>query len=378
MQTIVPIKPHGEFTDSHLEVLKSNLRMKAFPQFYTNSEFKSLKYEDLKKIPAELIDRDGYGSSQPVRAEGKNHQYDILRADLLENGYRLYEKPIFVKRNTGGRFRIIDGRTKDKILEERKFKNRLCVIIEINEDEEVELGNRLNAGEDNSPAGLIKEVDIIELAQKKIVNGTLELNPDVIRTWIDKICGKGKFSSKRRSDLAFQIYNHANAIQSSSLLPVAWSNGKEVDSWLIGKKYIETSNVIYLPVAASSPMKGMFAAARLSQQKPNKEVRVIVYVSKLNGYDLKKCYVNACLRFKEAWFEYLDLLSDKYYHGAKPVCKLITLYGYVPSNIESVCDDMEKLIVIGKTDRNINYNYVTSSTLSTFFDLNDIEEDEDE
>lgn len=375
MEIIVPVKKHGEFTEENCKTVEAFLRKEAFPQFYTNVVFKSLSYEGVLLVDESLIKRDGDGSSQTIRAEGLNPEYDKLKLDINENGWRLYEKPIFIKRIAGGKFALIDGRTKDKILNEKKFKNRICVVVSIDENEEEEYAERLNAGEDKSPAGLIKEIDVITLANRKLQSGQLELDRNVISDWIDKVCGKGKFSEKKRSDLSFQIYNHQNAIQTSNLIPIAWANNKEVESWLLRTKYIETPTVVYLPYAASASMKAVFAAAKLSQQKPGKEIRVVIYVSKLNGYDLKKCYLEAVLRFKEQWFEYMDLLGTTYYNGVQPSNLRVVLYGCVPCNIEDVCDDMEKLIVFGKNDQKINGNYLVGQNLMSFFDI-DGEEDE--
>lgn len=380
MKNYVQIRKNGSFTSEHLATLQSNIRLEAFPQYYTNTVFKSLKFNgEFVLIDAELIDRDVYGSSQSVRANGKNEKYDDIKSDLLEVGWRLYMKPIFVKRIPGtGRFRILDGRTKDKILNELKFKNRICAIIEIDDDEAEEYGERTNAGEDSPPAGLIKELDVITLAYKKIESGQLGLDQTEIRQWIDKCCGDGKFSGKKRDDIAWKIFHHQVAIQSTSLTPRAWSNNKEVYSWLEGTKYKETSTVVYLPFAASSPMKAVFAAAKLAREKSTKEVRVIIYVSKLNGYNLEKSYINSILKFKEMWDNYMSLLSNTYYGGAPHNQKHVVLYGCVPSNIEGICENLDELIIFGKNDQKITAHQMTNSTLSSYLGVDDEEELEDE
>lgn len=379
MEIIVPIKKNGEFTEENRQIADSLVRFDTFPQYYTNVEFKSLKYKGVYLIDADLIVRDGYGSSQSVRAEGLNHRYDSLKTDLYENGYRLYEKLIFVKEIKGGKFKILDGRTKDKILNEKKFKNRICVVVDIAESEEVDYGLRLNSGDDNAPAGLSKAIDIIKNASDHIENGQLELEYGAILQWINKVCGKGKFTAKKRSDIAFRIFHHQNAIQSSGIAPIAWATRKEVSSWLIQKNYIETPTVVYLPYAASSPIKAFFAAAELSQQKPGKEIRLVIYVSKLDGYNLQRCYLEAVLKFKKLWFEYLNKISATYYGNSKSFDDKVKLYGCVPSAIEDICEDMEKLIIFGKNDQKINDNYILSNGLSSFFNLEDDEEfDEDD
>jgi hypothetical protein len=78
------------------------------------------------------------------------------------------------------------------------------------------------------------------------------------------------------------------------------------------------------------------------------------------------------------WYEYMDLLSKNYYNGANYTSNKVKLYGCIPSHIEDVCEDMEKLIVFGKNDQKINDNYLSGQSLSAFFDLDEEEEEENE
>lgn len=377
MQTIISVKPHGQFTQEHLDLANSLIPFKAYPQYYTNQVFKSLVIKGLSLIDQDLILRQTIGNTQSVRHHGINDKKDELKSDIIENGWRLNEKPIFVKRIEGsGKFKLIDGVTKDKILYDTKFKNRICMVVEIHEDEEQDYGNRLNAQEDRPPAGAIKEVDIIKRIQFLIRNDKLPCSYSDIKNHIDKLCGQGKFSDKRRTELSYQILHQESAIQNSSLEPIVFSSSKEVDSWLISNNYIETTNVIYFSYASSSPAKAYIAAAKVAQQNPGKEVRLVIYVSKLNGYNLQKCYIDAILRFKTKWFYYIDLISGAYYNGAKCNNSRVTLYGCVPSNIEDLCEDQNKLIVFGKNDKNINDNFISTKNTNTIFDLDDEEEDE--
>jgi len=378
MQTIISIKNHFQFTEEHLELVKKLLPMESFPQFYTNQVFTSLKVLGISLIPEDLIIRDGVGSSQSVRLEGLNPRYADLKVDINENGWKLTDKPIFVTRTgKGGKYNFIDGRTKDKILHEKKVKNRICVVVEIDPSEEEDYALCLNSGIDRSPAGLIREVDLISSANRKLDSGALDLDAEQIRKWIDKICQSGKFSRKKRSDLSFQIFHHYTAIQTNNLLPVAWANTEEVLSWMKLTNYVETPSVVYVPYAASSSKKALVGAARLSQQNPGKEIRILVYVSNLNGYNLKNCYIKALLKFKKEWFDHLDLLSNTYYNGSKPLADRVKLYGYVPSNIEGVCENMDKAIVIGKTDQYICDSMLTISKSSTVYDINEDEYGDD-
>jgi hypothetical protein len=378
MQSIVKIKPNFEFTEEHRETAEMFLRKEAFPQFYTNCEFTSLKYKGTFLIPSDAILRDGHGSSQSVRYDGLNHKYKELKQDINENGYQLYQRPISVTKNSEGRYVFVDGRTKDKILNERKVKNRIVNLYEICESEIEDLGERMNSGEDSPPAGLIKEADIVSLAHKKIDKGQLELDVDSILEWINKCCGKGRFSAQKRSDLAYQIFHQENAIQNSKLLPRNWANVGEVLAWLKEYNYVDNSKVVYLPFSSTSPKKAIFAAASLLQQNTGKEVRVVIYVSKYKGYDLKDCYINAVLKFKKSWYEDLSKVGKGFFDDSTgPLDDKIKLYGAVPARIEDICPDDTKMIIFGKNDQKINENYLSTKSLNSLFDIQD-EEDEEE
>lgn len=384
MQTLVPIKKNGSFTEEHLKIAKEldKINHELYPEYYTSCTFKSLKYDGLRIIDASSIDRAEHGTDQLIRANGKNEKYDEIAIDMDAYGYKLGGgKFLWVTPNKQkpGRYLIVDGKTKDKILDERKFKNRICHVIDIDSLDLVLFGNRCNSGEDKSPAGLVKEVDIIQAANDQIKLGMLDINVDDIYDFINKALGRGKFGKKKRTDLANQIYNREVAFRTSGLLPRAWTNGADVTSWMISKKYIETSTVKYLVAAASSPMKAFIAAAKESRQNPGKEIRVIVYASKLNGYNLKRCYVDAILKFKSLWYDYLSAVGSAYFDGAKPNELNIKLYGCVPSNIEDICEDMDKLIVFGKNDQKIDVTYLSNLAITAaFFDEEDEEEDEEE
>jgi hypothetical protein len=380
MQTLVPIKKNGSFTEQHLETAKEFdlINQGLYPEYYDDSEFKSIVYHGLHLIDSSSIERNVHGTSQSVRADGKNDKYDEISAEMESYGYKLGGgKFLWIKPHTEkpGRYLIVDGKTKDKILEEKKFKNRICHVIDIDDSECVQFGNRLNSGEDSPAAGLVKEVDIITAANNQIRDGLLELNVDDIHEFINKALGRGKFGKKKRLDLANQIYSHEAAIQTSGLLPTAWVSGADVSNWMTANKYIETPTVKYLVVAASSPMKAFIAAAKESRQNPGKEIRVVVYVSKLNGYILKKCYIDTILKFKAFWYDYLSVVSVAYFNNAKSTDHNIKLYGCVPSNIQDICEDMEKLIVFGKNDQKIDINYISNTSLNMFFEE---EEDQEE
>jgi hypothetical protein len=376
MNPIITIKDHGSFTQVDLEVAKKLLNKNAHPHLYPvnegdNQDLPSLKYLDTILMDAEVIQKKGIlGHEQPVRSAGINPEYPKLKQDIDETGWRLYGFPISV-REVDGEYYLMDGRTKDSILSEKKFKNRIVNVYRCSDSDALIAGLDLNLT--NPPAGVAKEIDIIDAAHYAIKHGFLEVDEVAILEWIEKACKHSSISRKKRDQMRWRVfYNYDNK---TGILPRAWAKDTEVTAWLKTHNYINNNKVMYLPFAASSPSKALISAAALAQENPGKEIRIVLYVSKLEGYDLKKCYVKAVLEFKESFYSKLSQVSFAYFNGKQPQDFPVKLYGSVPSNIPEICDDMDKMIIFGKNDNCINRAYLTNLALNQFFDV--VDEDEE-
>ena len=369
--SLVKIKAHGEFTPEHLEILKHNLRTETFPQFYTNSVFKTLKFKGTHIVPASAITRSGFGSSQSVRYNGLNPKYPELKQDLLENGWQLYQKPISLRETKDKKYVFLDGRTKDKILEEVKFKNRLVNIYEIDDSEEELFAERLNAGEDSPPAGLMLQEDVVGVLQRQIEKGFLDLDPEAILDSVNLICGDGKFSSNKRDEIRWQVFHRQNNILNTELLPKSWANAGEVNVWMNSHNYVNNNKILYLPYSSTSAPKAIIAAATKAQQNPGKEIRVVIFIRSFMGYDLDKFYVKSMLKFKTEWYRFLAEIGNGFFEDKPASDMRIKLYGCIPSNIKDVCDDMDHMIIFGKNDQKIDESYFTNNSLSSFLDIDE-------
>ena len=390
METIIKIKEHGFFTEENVGTAKKLINYEAYPHLYEVGEMPpSFEFLGTHEILAEAIDRGViYGSSQQVRHDGLNSLIDVLRQDIVENGWRLYCQPISIRELSNGKYVMLDGRTKDKILTELKFKNRIVNIYRCNDEDALLFGLRCNM--ESPPAGLAKEADVVGAAHNLIQNKSLQHNFDAILEWIHKACGKGRFSNKKREEMAWQVFHHHTESDmddevnitddGDSKLPVAWASAGEVNTWMKARNYIDNNKVMYLPVACSAPSKSIFAAAALSQQNPGKEIRVVIYTGNLTGYDLAKTYIQAILKFKNLWNLKLLQVSATYFNGKPIQSHSVKLYGCVPANIKNVCDDMSKLIIFGKTDDKIQEDYLLGNSLKQFLDLDTTvyEEEEEE
>ena len=93
---------------------------------------------------------------------------------------------------------------------------------------------------------------------------------------------------------------------------------------------------------------------------------------------MKQCYVNAVLKFKRIYRGKLSAISYAFFKGSIPLNDRIELYGVVPSNIDFVCPDMDKMIIFGKNDKNISSKFLDTLKLNSVFDLVTSDEEDEE
>lgn len=374
MNVITPITQHYAFTEDDLNLSKHFLptHKLSYPHLYEpdsyNDSFKFIK-RDL--ISADAISlRSGYGNTQDARQSGFNPQYDELKIDLEEFGYRLYCTPIAIRKTSDGKYVILNGRTRNKILSDLKVKNRIVDIYECDDSAALKFGIVSNS--DQPPAGLATSSDIIFVAKKSIEDGWLKNNYDDVYAWVNDACGTRFVESKRR-EMVNQITNHVNATQKGQTI-VAWANSSEPETWMKVHNYIDTNGrnpVRYIVASYSVCSKTIFRACAAAMDNPDAEIRVVIHTGNLTASDVVKCYIKRVLSFKKEWQLKISQVSFGFFGGKAPLNSRIKLYGCVPALSE--LSDLDELIIFGKNDKKISDSYLAARGISSLLDIEDEE-----
>ena len=378
-EPVVHINDYGSFTEEHLAIAKTLSNKKAYSHLYPekvgdNEDMPSLVFVDTILMDSDAIQRKSiHGHEQESRASGLNPEYPKLQSSINGSGWKLWGFPISV-REVDGKYYFMDGRTKDFILGERHFKNRIVNVYRCNSKDALNFG--IEANFTALPAGVAKEEDVIRTAWQAIAEGWLEHDADQILAWVTRRCRRSSISNLKQNQLRWRIF-HGIGNQTGRLAR-AWANASEVKAWLKTHNYIDNHKIIYLPFAASSPSKALLSAAELAVENPTKKIRIVLYLYKLEGYDLKQCYVNAILKFKRIYRGKLSAISYAFFKGSIPLNDRIELYGVVPSNIDFVCPNMDKMIIFGKNDKNISSKFLDTLKLNGVFDLVTSDEEDEE
>lgn len=387
MKTMIKeIVKHGSFTDKDLAIVKNLLNKEAYPQFYKphdGTEYSlppGIEYVNTILIDAKSLTREGtIGSSQPVRSSGGNQHREELSRDIFETGWKLFCNPICVIQ-VNNKTIFLDGRTKDKILQEVKYTNRIVNLYkfvgeyendpDLQDDAIEDFG--LEGNEEPYTAGYNVQEDFFEVGKKKVSRGTLEPTQISILSWVNKRARS--FSKQKREDIATRIFNHFS--NSNAGLEVESWTPEEADVWMKKNNYISIGSVIYTVVSAEVASKALFSASKLAQENPGKEIRVVLHTGHLTGWDRPKTYVNKIQKFKTEWYLKLSQISFGFFKGTAFTDSPIKLYGVLPANLNNLCEDDGKLIIFGKNDQkieNFNSNRI-SSNLSRYFELEELEE----
>lgn len=376
METLIKIKPYGSFTEENLEthkILSQTLRI-CHPHLYPekagdSKDMPSLVYKDTILMDASVIQRNVlHGHEQPNRAEGINPRYPEMRVDILNKGWQLQHFPICV-REVNGKFYFTDGRTKDIILQEANYKNRIVNIYTCNDADALIFG--FNSNFTSTISDNTKEISIVAGGIYAINNNMCEHDKDAILEWVYRSTSASNWKPKTKENVRNRIY-HAIQVK-GKLLPRAWKNDSEVKSWLTTHDYKDTAKIVYLPYASSSPKKAIVAAAKLSRLNPDKEIRIVPYLSKLDSEDLQLSYINSMIKFREEYYTIISEILDANCVDYEMTTSKIKVYGAAPSNLEGICDNMGKggVAIFGKTDQKISLSYLDALRLGKKLDIDD-------
>ena len=379
MNVITPITKHYTFTEDDLNTSKHFLptHKLSYPNLYEpNSYNKSFKFIGRRLMDAGAISfHTGHGAEQDARESGLSPEFDNLKTDIEEFGYRLYCTPIAIRKTPDGKYSLMNGRTRDKILRDLKIKNRIVDVYECDDDAALKFGVASN--NEQPPAGLATSNDIIHVAKKAITDGWLDNNYDDVYAWVSDACGT-RFVEGKRREMVNQITNHITA-QEKGLKIRAWANSSEAEEWMKDHNYIDTNGrnpVRYIIASYSYASKTIFRACAAAMDNPDAEIRIVLHTGNLTAADIIKCYIKRVLNFKKEWNLKLSQISFAFFAGKSPLNNRIKLYGCIPALSE--LSNLDELIIFGKNDQKISDSYLAARGISSLFDIEDEVYEEEE
>ena len=368
----VKVQTKKTFTESDLEVSKEynlNVYGELYDTKFLQTMFPSMEFIDFMLIDISSITRAGSGGSgntQEARASGGNSQYKSISANITTNGWDLYNPMVPIRKTSNGLYEL-DARTRITILQAFGVKNVPIALYTCNDEDASAFAIWSNT-HGYKPRGFAKLIDVMEELKRAIENEWIVLTGDqqkdylTIKSRVDTI-SSDLFTETKRAELAQIVLNQSSPV----IACAAYANSSQVKAWMLENKYINTNQIIYLPVSANFIAKAIINASMVAYENPDKEVRVVVHTGILTGGNLEESYKSRVVRFKEGWELALMKIGTSFFNNSIPSIKKINLYGALPA--VSTLHPLDKLVRFGHND---SYLYDVSSSISLF------EEDDEE
>ena len=170
-----------------------------------------------------------------------------------------------------------------------------------------------------------------------------------IENRISKLCGKGVFTDRTRSDLSYRIYNqyspHDRILPwdkhnvklwrtKNNLKDIVWEEPKKVKEF--GNRTLD--GIMYCVVSSSTLEKTIGTIARTAKENANMFIRVVIHTGVLEGFDPITNYNERVKGFRESWENHLTNYAFAFFNGKPAQLDRIHLYGALPNTIRTRLD----------------------------------------
>ena len=283
------------------------------PQMFGDDLHSNLEFVGFELMPIELIE-----SYQEHRAGSENKKLKNIKSSIASNGYKLkYIPPAVIIGAKGVVDHIITGNTRIKILKELGVSNVLIARYKFKgnpsnaKKREALLisGQAFNTHHDpNSPPDPmdIKRAltNLIKLFKdSKGEAGVSEHDEEGLRDVVNRMCGKGVLTGIRPK-IVQEVRNEFESIDTVIPWGEDKSNKYRISVYMKDYKLVNTDNIIYFAAASNSSAKAMRKANRLAAANPDKEIRIVLHTSVLEGYNYEETYNNRLRKFVREFEDY--------------------------------------------------------------------------
>ena len=389
----VDVFKNKRFTEKDLDTYKRLIVKEAYPWLYGKRLPPSLRVcIDAKIVDVDSVNWQSILTGQESRAGGKNPEFDAVRIDIRDNGFKLYEPAICLFETPEGELVPLNGRTRFEILVQRHgFKNIIAIIYkgrngytkkEIDSDCSI-FG--VSSNSNHNPAGKTRVDVVFREVNLAITRGWINLVGDTqqdlstIRERVDKLCGTGILPPTVRDNLIHRILNNHDP----QFTVKSWSTPGISDNWLTDHSYVTVKpkknrngrvikkGIMYVCYSSQTGGKTFTDVAKIAFKYPQYEIRLVIHTGTLTGFNLELCYYTRIDEFRTFWINAIRWISNSFFGDCDDSDNRVVLYGALPA-LESI-HDLDKIVkFVDKTPEN-PHGLTQSGKVINFENLQDIE-----
>tara|TARA_R100001015_G_C4609694_1_gene164970 strand:+ start:76 stop:1200 length:1125 start_codon:yes stop_codon:yes gene_type:complete len=330
-----------KFTKQNLATY-DRLRVKeAYPRIFGTQAPPYLKYVKPMLVNVSDIEVDNVLFEQTVRAN-INPKVNDLKDDIRYNGFNLAELGVFLVRLGNGKFRILEGRTRAKLLrEEFRITNVIADVFDIaDEANQIRFATYMNA--QKKPFGEASYEDIRNVIMWLINNGAIAKQPDTSdgrATLRDAItCELNFISGGKLKPAQFDLIIHDAVDQALGYKSVAsFPGGAKVEEHLeklLGKERIKKdleNGIKYVLVAIFDEKMYHRMVAEVGKAPDSiKEIRFVMYMGVPSASDPEGSWLKHGAGFKKRFDIFEEKISKIRFNSSKPVSDRVKIWGLIP------------------------------------------------
>ena len=352
-EVVINLNPDNvtKFTDANLATY-DRLRVKeAYPRIFGTQSPTYLKYVGPKLVNVSDIELDNVQFEQTVRAN-INPKTPNVRDDIRFNGFNLAELGVFLVRLKNGKYLIMEGRSRSKLLrEDFGITNVIADVFDVVDNDNkvgtVEaMANTIRfaifMNSSKKPFGEASYEDIRNVIMWLIENGAIAKQPDTsagrtaltnaITYELDFLSG-GKLKPSQYDLIILAARDKALGYKSV----ISFPGGQDVEDHLnklLGAERVAkdlANGIKYVPVAIfDEKMYPRMITETAKASKSIKEIRFVMYMGVPSASDPEGSWLKDGAGFKKRFDTFEEQIAEIRFNGVRVDTSRIKIWGAIP------------------------------------------------
>ena len=339
----VNVNTESAFTQSNCDTYIRLRNIEAYPRVFGSLAVEGFRN---KHIGAYLINidkiEDGNKYYEQLARFSVNPEESSIEEDITTNQFSLAELGIMVMRHPKkkGWYIILEGRTRFRILRKLGMTNIIAELFDTGSDADMlRFATAMNA--QKKPFGKASWTDIQKTILQLIDMGAIK-GPN----FTDAISYELGIITTRLPPMQVKLIIYAGIKRGTGITPViSFPGGTGAEAWLIENGYIDTRELMYVPVSAFIE-KVHARMLTMIGKYPHKEIRFVLHCGVPDAKDPEGYWKKSVRNFGKKFKEYERNLSNARFGGAEVVEGNYKIYGGIPQirSLETK-HPMDKLVV---------------------------------
>ena len=341
-QVVLDLTPDKttEFTRENLETYDLLRVREAYPRIFGSQSPDWLIHTGAFLIDISDIDLDNVAFEQVARVN-VNPKWQVLKEDIIKNGFNLAELGIMVMRLENGKFIVMEGRSRLKILQEMGMANIVAEVFRVTTIANL-VRFALYMNSTKKPYGEASIYDITKGIMYLIENNVIAKRPNTvagrtalataISAELDYMSG-GKLTPNENDLIIHKAIDKATGVKNVISFPKGEGSQEYLEK-LIGPEQLKEdldNGIIYVVRANFTEKIYSGMIKELEKSDPNvKQIRFVIQTGVPKATNPEKDWIKNGAGFKEQFDIFEKKISKIRFHNVEVNESRVCIYGAIP------------------------------------------------